>query len=120
MCSSDLTSFIRGVAPLSAVPLRNDEQDRIWRLGGVFAASPRLELSGTLSLDRVVGTDTIDREPPLYGPASYPFVVGEAAYVLDRHNRIIGSVHYSSFTQERLPLNDFRSTSAMVRYARSF
>lgn len=114
------TSFLRGAAPLSAIPLRNHEQDRIWRAGAVVTPTRRLELSSSLALNRITGTDAIDTEPPLYGPASYPYVTAAISYAAYRHGRFILDVQRLSLRQDSLPRSDFRSTILMVRYLRTF
>jgi hypothetical protein len=113
-------TFLRGTSPIEDVPMRDREVDRVWQLGVSAIIAKGLGLTATGNFDRTTGLDTIEGEPPLYGPVTFPYGTGTLYYDLPRVGRVSLDVQRTYFFQELLPLNDFRATLVTVRYSRGF
>lgn len=114
------TTFLRGTPPIQDVQMRDHEVDHIWHAGVTIRVTSRLEIVATGNVDRTSGTDAIEGEPPLYGPASFGYGTGSVSYDIPRVGRVSVDLQRASWLQELLPLNDFRSNIVTVRYGRRF
>jgi hypothetical protein len=113
-------TFLRGTAPITGLLLLDREINRVWQAGTVLQLSPRLLATFTGTYSRTTGLDTIAGEPPLYGPATFPYGIASISYDVPRAGRLALDVQRSYLQQEILSMNDFGATLVTVRYSRSF
>jgi hypothetical protein len=112
-------TFRRGTAPLSA-GLTDREIGRVWQAGVSLNATSRIGITGSANFDRTKGSDTIEGEPALYGPISFPYATGTVYYEIPRVGRISVDLQRTYLLQELLPLNNFSANLLTIRYSRGF
>ena len=113
-------SFARGVAPIDDDETSDREVDRVWQAGAIVKATDHFGVSGTANFDRTTGTDTIVGEPPLYGPATFPYATGTIYYDIPRAGRVSIDLQRTYMFEDVLPLNNFRASLLMIRFSRAF
>lgn len=114
-------TFLRGTPPpITDVPMRDQELDRIWQAG--FTSKPRhnigVEFSGNFM--RTTGLDTISGEPPLYGPVTWPFATGTVYYEFPKAGRLSVDLERTYYLQQILNSNNFSANMLTIRWTKSF
>jgi len=113
-------TFLRGTPPITEVPMRDREIDRVWQAGVISRPVPRLGITATANFDRTSGIDSMAGEPPLYGSLSFTYGTGSVYYDIPRGGRIAVDLQRAYLIQELLPLNDFRANLLTLRFSRAF
>lgn len=113
-------TFLRGAPPITEVPMRDREIDRVWQAGVTGRPVSRLGITATANFDRTLGFDTIAGEPPLYGPLSFTYATGSVYYDIPKAGRLAVDLQRAYLFQDLLPLNDFRANLLTLRFSRSF
>ena len=113
-------TFLRGTPPITEVPMRDREIDRVWQAGVIGRPTGRLGITATANFDRTSGVDIIAGEPPLYGPLSFTYATGSVYYDIPRAGRVAVDLQRTYLIQELLPLNDFRANLLTLRFSRTF
>jgi hypothetical protein len=113
-------TFLRGTPPITEVPLRDREIDRVWQGGVIGRPTSRLGITATANFDRTSGVDSIGGEPPLYGPLSFTYATGSIYYDIPAAGRVSIDLQRTYLLQELLPLNDFRANVFTIRWSRVF
>lgn len=113
-------TFLRGTPPITDVPMRDQELDRIWQAG--FTSKPRhnigVEFSGNFM--RTTGLDTIYGEPPLYGPVTWPYATGTVYYEFPKAGRLSIDLQRTYYLQQILNLNNFSANMLTIRWTKHF
>lgn len=113
-------TFLRGTPPITEVPMRDREIDRVWQAGIIIRPTSRLGVTTTANFDRTAGVDIITDEPPLYGPLSFTYATGSVYYDIPRAGRVAVDLQRTYLIQELLPLNNFRANLLTLRFSRTF
>jgi hypothetical protein len=104
-------TFLRGTPPITNIPMRDREIDRVWQAGVIGRPASRLGITATANFDRTSGFDAIAGDPPLYGLLSFTYGTGSIYYDIPRTGRIAVDLQRTYLIQDLLPLNNFSAIS---------
>jgi hypothetical protein len=116
----DFVTFLRGPAPITNVPLRDQTVNRVWEAGIRLAPIRGVGIDFTGNYVRTTGLGEIAGESPLFGPMTFPYATGSIYYDVPKVGRLRADLQRTYYIEEIVPGNNFGANLLTIAYTRSF